>query len=1139
MKESFRVYLFGTFRLYHNDVLISEKEWPTRQARQLFKVLLREQGHVVPASRLIDLLWSEHTDGADKTLRSAISVLRTILEPGRDPHMPSRFIPRGRGGYTLVFPPACSVWIDTVEFERLLQTAVAQQDSKLLEAALSVYAGNYLAEDEEAGWICRERFRLRESYLHGVITLMHWYNDMNLSSAAGALGRAALVFDPAHEPLYRAIMRTQVIQGDNASALQTFELCRQALDEHLGADPSPQTLALHTAILTGEALPDLSPQVSILNARPRVNALPARSENPLFIGREMELQWCMHWLDDLHERRYSPKGRLAVLAGEAGVGKSQVAELVMGYARAHGIMVLGATCRPIEQKVSFASLVCMLNLWISEANDKQLHMLPQSICAQLVPLLPILAQRRPDLPSPSSTPAEQGYSQMITVMAELFYAISTLQPVLLCCQDVQWADELTLLVLNRLACTERVLPLLVLTSYRPEDVPENHALCLMLGTLSREKQVHTLQIERFSPQDVAAYLRVHHVSSRFSPESLYEVTQGNALYLAETVRMLLEQQGQERTSDSATATDAAMHCVLRSQYVRDVVLSRVTCLSSLCITVLEKAAVIGYSFPLDLLQPEGSEEEYRAIDILLIHRFLMEVHTEYEVRLSFSYEIVRRIVYEACSAGRRRWLHLYVAEQLIKLYGPEDRSHAAEIAMHYRKAGVRYALQAMQYTVEAGDYARYTYSYRQAIMHYTAATHLLEQLSAAQRDEDAHMWQGRILYGRRLASEALLDWAGVQESYSQLSQWAANNKEKTLLYDGVYRIAVVRALMGHLADAVNMERTIVENVAQIRASDSGFARNILDMIQHWARFLTVDVLQEKQFQHPLDLSHFPRFHITPPPAVQNWDEVTHLLGATEAAFILTLTGWVLITQGYCHDAEQCLNAALRAAEESHQMIFWILSSLYLSMVYHQYGLREECFQWLERCLSRGELVAELAWITIWPRLTQTYIYISVGRLDEADRLLHSLEEQLAPQSDFMSYRNSVRIGFGLLALARGELKQAEALLGQLSHYQPDIYIDAYVQAEIGLARIAEKHGDRQAAYVRLYNLLSLCQEHSLLHAYCEVALTLVRLSLHMERTQGLVLFLEEVYQLAKSAYGGPVCQVQKSVVGKIPLSPFQ
>ncbi|MEO7022367.1 MAG: BTAD domain-containing putative transcriptional regulator, partial [Ktedonobacteraceae bacterium] len=254
--EQLHIYLFGSFRLVRNGVEVTSKDWHTRQARQLFKVLLTERGRLVPTRKLVDLLWPEHVEHAHKALRSAMSALRDVLEPGREPWLSSNFVPRGQAGYSLVFPPTCAVWIDVSEFEHFLDASLegpnTPETRALLEDALHLYTGEYLAENGESGWALAERARLRERYFAGVARLMQWRGASGCYAESLELGQRALELDACREPLYRLIMQYQALAGDNAAALQTFEQCRQALMVHLGADPSPQTLALHMEILKGE-----------------------------------------------------------------------------------------------------------------------------------------------------------------------------------------------------------------------------------------------------------------------------------------------------------------------------------------------------------------------------------------------------------------------------------------------------------------------------------------------------------------------------------------------------------------------------------------------------------------------------------------------------------------------------------------------------------------------------------------------------------------------------------------------------------------------------------------------------------------------------------------------------------------------
>src|SRR5204863_5731920 len=143
--------------------------------------------------------------------------------------------------------------------------------------------------------------------------------------------------------------------------------------------------------------------------------------------------------------------------------------------------------------------------------------------------------------------------------------------------------------------------LLLLVSYRPEDVDGNPPLAALLRDLRRGNAIHVLNLARFTPTEVAAYLALHTIEFPLSSEHLYQQTQGNALFLAEAVRTL--QECQQYSNDISTG-DPVTTSLLNSQHIHDVVLGRLRRLPQHAQDILELAAAIGRPFSLDLLRPE-------------------------------------------------------------------------------------------------------------------------------------------------------------------------------------------------------------------------------------------------------------------------------------------------------------------------------------------------------------------------------------------------------------------------------------------------------------------------------------------------------------------------------------------------------
>jgi DNA-binding SARP family transcriptional activator len=1140
MTTQLQIYLLGEFRFYRDGRQVTAKDWHTSQACRLFKLLLTERGHIVSARKLTETLWPEHAEHAHQTLRSAMSALRNVLEPGREPQTPSRFIPRGQAGYRLDLPANCTVWIDTVAFEHLLERAFIEPQRTIrqehLAQALDLYAGDYLAEDEEAPWAIFERTRLRECYLKGATALMECFREEQCYDEAIQVGRRALTIDPSYEPLYRSMIQCQAAHGDTAGALYTFEQCRQFFADSLGSDPSPQTLALHIAVLRGDLQKQSSRQTH--SPMPSKKASSSRKrkqqgdrEVQQYVGRKSEMQWLTQHLE---RAKSSAVTNMVAVVGEAGVGKSFLLRLFLRHVQSRDMLPLSCTCHALDQNMAFAPLVAMLRHWLYDCQPEELAELPATTRARVYPLLPELSAGRSDGETVQALPSEHAYSLLVLGLIDVLLFVSRKHPLVLVLDDLQWADEATLLVLHRLLQLEPTtnkkgrgtLPLVVV-SYRPEDSSENQPLNAFLRSAGRERRIETLHLARFTQEEVTEYLHLSHAAPPLSSATLYQATQGNALFLTEAVRTLLEQQ--EATNALAQA-ETVTNALLHSQQIRDVVLARVARLPQEALELLEVAALLGRPFPLALLQPLLKNDS-KPFDLLLHRHFLIEVasNTDYDITVNFFHETVRQIIVTTCSSLRKRHVHALIAELLVNYYAAQREAYAAEIAFHHEQGGQK-LLQALYFRVLAGDYARHIYSYRQAIVHYDAALSLLQHMMQAQsrqQELNSDEWSEKVYIGKMLAYEALSDWEGMQACHRYLLTHARMSTDRTLVETSIHRLAVTRSLMGHLLEAAQMGRSVVKRLqGEIQGLNAVPEKTrirfdiLLDITSRWLHLLLLEdenTASVKNEQHMRDASHFPPFFPALPSCIHNWYETKELLGATQAAFMFVEYGWALLLQGRQQDAEQCLLTALQAADETHQDVCWILASMLLGSVYSYYGQSDKAVIWLEQCLEHCQHHVEASWVSLWPQINQAYYALATQHAATAESLLHRLRTRFTQPQDFPAHRYSVDIGLGLVALEQGRLAQAQEMLSDVLHYQSSLNIETYVLAETGLASIARQQGHYDEAYQRYWKMLAFCGQRSLLHLYSTTALSFAQLLQEMQQTQGVAAFLEEVMHNTASA----------------------
>lgn len=242
-----RVQMLGGLVVIRPDgTAVSDHAWRTAKTMDLLRLLALTDGRPVPATSLIDKLWPDvPPERARASLRTASSHIRRAIG--------SPCVTRTREGLVLE-----GAVIDVVQLRNIAHRsgqAAADHDNRevvdLARQAEALYRGDFRAQDDDAGWARLEREQLRHL----------WYQllcDAGASALALRRQRDALHFartavgvDPGSELAHRLLMQAHAAVGEVGSALRVFETYRTHLADELGADPSPQTQALHLQLLRG------------------------------------------------------------------------------------------------------------------------------------------------------------------------------------------------------------------------------------------------------------------------------------------------------------------------------------------------------------------------------------------------------------------------------------------------------------------------------------------------------------------------------------------------------------------------------------------------------------------------------------------------------------------------------------------------------------------------------------------------------------------------------------------------------------------------------------------------------------------------------------------------------------------------
>jgi DNA-binding SARP family transcriptional activator/tetratricopeptide (TPR) repeat protein len=656
--------------------------------RALLAMLLLHGNSVVSTDRLIDALWGEAPpESAGNGLQVYVSHLRKLLGPER--------LQTRSPGYVLVVADG---ELDLDHFRRLTGKGRFHE-------AMSLWRGPPLADFSFERFAQGEIARLEEERL--VCLEERIEADLLAGRHAGLIGELdALVGEhPLRERLRGQLMLALYRSVRQAEALEAYQAARRALVEGLGIEPSRQLRDLHQAILRQDGALELPGA-----------EFAAEESRTAFVGRESELAMLVAGLDDA----FAGRGRLFLLSGEPGIGKSRLADELVTRARARGAEVLFGRCWEAGGAPAYWPWMQSLRVHIRETEPDLLRAEVGPGAAELAHLLPELRELLPGIREPAWPDSEGARFRLFDATVEFLRRASERRPLILVLDDLHAADTPSLLLLQFLARELGSSHLLVLGAFRDVDPVPSRALSAMLAEVAREPLTRRVLLAGLSAPDVARYVE-QTASEIASPEliaALYDETEGNPLFVGETVRLLsLEGVRPE--------VDGAPRAIPPS--IRDVITRRLGHLSEECNHLLVHASVLGREFALGTLaRTAGIPDEgvlLETLDEAMAARIIADLPGSAD-RLRFTHVLIRDTLYEGLTIARRVRFHRLSGEALEALYGDEPGPHLAEL-VHHAIAGSDFD-RGVRYARQAGDRALTLSAYEEAARLYQTALDALD-----------------------------------------------------------------------------------------------------------------------------------------------------------------------------------------------------------------------------------------------------------------------------------------------------------------------------------------------------------------------------------------------------------------------------
>ncbi len=651
------------------DVTVGSSEGPDRHIvtgppRVVLAALALAPSTGVPRDRLAGIVWPESMPKTwASALRTHVSRVRSMVSAVMGA---GETVVSGETGYQLVLPEGASLAVDLHRADQELdaaRTALARDPADALGLATSAadLARPPFLPGHPGDWADEIRSHLDDVLVGALELASQAATVLGDGARAVAAAEDAVQRAPLRESAHRALMAALGAAGNRAEALRAYQRLRRVLADELGIDPSPETDAAYLDLL-GPPPPPRPPRQTGADDTGTVvtGGGPGRGPTP-FVGRESELAA----LAAAWEQAAGGARHVVVVTGEAGIGKSRLAIEAAWQVRRAGGLVLFGRCDQ-EAIVPYQPLVEALDGLVAATPADELPFLGDEAMAELGAVLPSLDRPR--------RPAGLDHARLFGAVTDLVAAVAKERPLLLVLDDLQWADDDTLLLVRHLLRRAGDAPVLVVAITRDHDLEPGHALADIVHSLDRDGWVRRLPLRGLGEADVRellAHLQGPGDHGRAARRLVAE-TAGNPFLVTELARA---------GGDSATIGGPDI-----PQGVQDLVTTRLARLSPPTIELLRAGAVAGARFDLDIAgEAAGLDHDalLDAADAALASGLVIE---ETANRYRFPHDIVRRTLVVHLSGARRRSLHRRTADAIEHLRTHDLDAHAAVLA-HHSSAG--------------------------------------------------------------------------------------------------------------------------------------------------------------------------------------------------------------------------------------------------------------------------------------------------------------------------------------------------------------------------------------------------------------------------------------------------------------------
>jgi class 3 adenylate cyclase len=461
--------------------------------------------------------------------------------------------------------------------------------------------------------------------------------------------------------------------------------------------------------------------------------------------------------------------QVVLLSGEPGIGKTRLASYAAHQAHAEGFAVVWGACSE-ELAVPYEPWIEICSHIVEHAHQELLARHVKRHGGELARLTRSLGGRISQLPEPQSSDPETERYLLFTAVTGLLGELGETVPICVVLDDLHWSDAQSIALLKHLLRTTEQGSLQLIATYRDSDIGKDHPLSAALADLHSLQRIQRIALHGLGADEVAGIMTAlaGHELEADGLELAAQIaaeTGGNPFFVGEILRGLTESRALLLDEEIGRWKVDRSPRIALPESVREVIERRVERLGEGPVEALQRAAVIGRSFDVELLSAIVDMDEPRLLDHLeaAVAASVLAESPEKVGRFRFVHALINQTLYEGLGATRRARVHQRVAQALEQLFGEDPAQHLAELALHWRLASASVdTAKAADYALRAGQQALENLAPAEALKLFADAVELRGNVESRERCEALiGLGEAQLQSGDRSHRKTLLEASAI------------------------------------------------------------------------------------------------------------------------------------------------------------------------------------------------------------------------------------------------------------------------------------------------------------------------------------------------------------------------------------------